>query len=124
MDFFILYKDYLIALTTCLLTLGVTLVSTRISHTNENRVRRRQELIDCYAAFFSAYAQYIGNQTNETKSKVVSSLEVARLLFPKQTASLFQDFEVRFIQCSDDFQSRQKLLDQIRKQAMNDISKF
>ena len=123
-DFILNYSELLIPAITGALTLLGVVIGSKLSRRNEVRASRRKEITESYAAFFSAYTDYISSPSEQNKSRVVASLEVARLLFPSKASALFSEFESQFIHGSGDISSRAQLLDQIRKQAMDDILKL
>ena len=90
----------------------------------EKAFRRRDEIIQAYSAFFRAYAEYMANHTVECRGRVVATLEVARLIMPKEAGLLFKEFENNFIQTPDNFGSRAEILNRIRSQCFNDIAKL
>ena len=118
------YKDFLIAALTGLLTILGALIGGWLSKSSNRKSAIRKELIDCYAAFFIAYAAFTADDSETNKAQVISALEVSRLLFPPKVAASFLLFEEHFIRFPEDTKDRLDLLNQIRNDAADAIGKL
>ncbi len=118
------YKELFIALLGGLLAIIGTVIGSFLTKSKDSNAAKRKELIDCYAAFFIAYAAFTADDSEMNKAQVISALEVSRLLFPTKVSAVFALFEEHFIRFPDDTVARLGLLEQIREQAVECISKF
>lgn len=123
-EFLLEYKDFVLTISTGLLTLGGAAAGALLTKNKETRASRRKEIIDCYASFFRAYSAFLADHSLERKGDLVAALEIARLLFPEKTSEMLREFELMLLRNPNDAASRAKLLDQIRKQAADDLPKL
>ena len=109
-------------LLTGLFTLGGVIVGTIMSRKTEEKQNRRREIVESYANFFHSYTSFTADQSLQNKGKVIASIEIARLIMPKEIVDLFKEFEQNFLHDSNNMASRAKLLDQLRAFAYNHVS--
>lgn len=117
-------QEIAVALITSLSTLAAVALTASLARSKDYDAARREELVHCYAEFFQCYAAYIADSNTDRQGRVIYALEVAQLLLPADSAMLMKEFEHKFLHCPQKPGSRAKLLDEIRKQAVKDISHF
>lgn len=107
-----------------ILTLIGAAAGALFSKAKERQAAKRSEVVNCYASFLQAYTEYTALHSIENRGRVIYALEVARLVCSEKSADLFAQFEKSFLEDPNDFASRKKTLNEIRKQGVKEMAKL